>query len=176
MKKENTQAKLTYEETRFFGLIKIVGVKEFFGFALLWSSVITLALIGISMRFAPKNIDYALIGKELVSYLIGASASIFGIVIAALSVTLVLFHESLLPVLLKHKLLHKFLFPFWYAVAMWSINIVSLLFTYLIQALYLNKLMQWLVYLDIFLFLYATFYTVGLTGLVIRLALQKAQK
>ncbi|MCM3053706.1 hypothetical protein NSQ82_16685 [Caldifermentibacillus hisashii] len=167
--------KLTYEDTTFWGLLKIVGWKEFknwsFSLSLLFTLFIT-TLIYISGNF---NEGAFKISKELASTLLGASGGIFGIVIAALTVTLALFHQNLLPKMLETKLLHKYLFPFWKAVALWAVSILICLIIMVLIALKFDCYVSELIILEIFIFLYATFYTVKISGLVIQLALQRAQ-
>ncbi|MGN8232317.1 hypothetical protein ACTHAL_004268 [Priestia flexa] len=101
----------------------------------------------------------------------------FGIVIAALTITISLFSEALLPKMLNTKLLHKYLFPFWKAVVLWAINIILSIFLTTFTLLKFNKffLIESLLFLELFIFFYAVFYTIKLTGLVVQLALQKAQ-
>ncbi|MFD0825807.1 hypothetical protein ACT8ZR_09025 [Neobacillus sp. M.A.Huq-85] len=167
--------KVTYEETTFFGLLKIGGFKEFITWSMLYSILLTAALFLI-VHFKGKGTIYDL-AKAISPIELGASATIFSIVLAALAVTISLFHPTLLPALLKAKLLHKYLFPFWKVVAMWGLNLtfnlVIIIFTTIDLNLY--NFIEYIFILNTFLFIYSTLYTVKLTGLVIQLTLQRAQ-
>lgn len=166
--------KVPYEETTFFGLLKIVTIRTFLNWSFFWALFLTLWIF----LFVWKNDNLfgsaKIISKELSPLLLGASAGILGIVLAALSVTVALFHKALLPKMLENKLLHEYLFPFWKAVVLWAISIVICFFLIIFNALELYCYTIYLTYIEIFIFLYATFYTVKLTGVVIQLAIQKA--
>lgn len=167
---------IPYEETTFSGLLGVVGTKELYkNWSFFWALLITAWIVVYELIHGTINKDFLALSGILTGNLLGASAGIFGIVIAALSVTVALFHQSLLPVMLKSRLLHKFLFPFWYAVVLWAINIVFCIILLVLTNLKQECIMGFAYSIGIFFFLYATFYTVSLTGLVIRLALQKAQ-
>ncbi|WP_429844560.1 hypothetical protein [Brevibacillus sp. FIR094] len=166
---------LTYESTTFLGLLKIVRFREFKTWSFYWAIIFTTSFIIFIVRNKSEGSDFISLSSLLSGTLLGASAAIFGIVIAALTLTITLFHQSLLPVMLEKQLLQKYLFPFWFAVVLWSANIVTCLILLILQALKQNCFIPFFLSLELFLFLFATFYTVSLTGLVIRLALQRAQ-
>jgi len=168
--------KLQYNDTTYLGLFKTKGIKFYINWSLFWAFLIT----GSIGYFLWKTGDFSKqvndIGFAINEPLIGASASIFGIVIASLTLTITLFHQSLLPIMLEKKLLHKFLFPFWKAVSLWGISILLCLLLIVCEnAIILAPFTNYFTFLEIFIFLYSTFYTVSLTGLVIQLALQRAQ-
>lgn len=171
--KENYE--LTYRETTFFGLLRVSGFKAFFNWSMLYSILLTAGLTSL-IYFKSRLFTYDL-AQDISPILLGAAATIFGIVLAALAVSISLFHHSLLHILLTEKLLHKYLFPFWKAVSMWGISIVLNLIIIIISAAELNYkyTFEILFILNFFLFIYSTFYTVKLTGIIIRLTLQRAQ-
>ncbi|MGG4444798.1 hypothetical protein [Brevibacillus fortis] len=171
----NNHTKITFESTTFWGLLKIVGIKEFLSWSLYWAFILSAGLIIFIIRNNSPGSDFVTLASQLSGTLLGASAAIFGIVIAALTLTITLFHHSLLPAMLERQLLHKYLFPFWYAVALWCVNIFVGLLLIIFISLKQVCFIPFAISLELFLFLYATFYTVSLTGLVIRLALQRAQ-
>lgn len=166
--------KISYEETTFFGLLRIVTLRTFLNWSFFWALFLTLWIF----LFVWKNDNFIssakIISEELSPILLGASAGILGIVLAALSVTVALFHKALLPKMLEKKLLHEYLFPFWKAVVLWAISIVICFFLIIFNVLEIYCYTIYLTYFEIFIFLYATFYTVKLTGVVIQLAIQKA--
>ncbi|SFG09457.1 hypothetical protein [Sporolactobacillus nakayamae] len=167
-------AQLEYKDTTFVGLL----ITDKFSSSKNWSIVWSLLMTAITTYFVyqQKHPDKLLesISHSLSNTLLGASAGIFGIVIAALTLVISLFHHNLLLSMLKEKILQKFLFPFWKAVLLWCISIVLSLYLMILEAIPLNFLINKIIIAELFIFLYATFYTVNLTGLVIRLALQRA--
>ncbi|WP_028592380.1 hypothetical protein [Paenibacillus massiliensis] len=166
---------LSYEETTFIGLLKIDKLRAFKNWSILWAIILTVfVVLFISIKGDFQSIVFEF-SKEITSTLLGASAGIFGIVIAALTLTLTLFHQSLLPIMLREKLLQKYLFPFWFAVVLWAVNIVVCVFLTFLHVIKLTYVITPIFIFEFFVFLFATFYTVKLTGLVIRLALQRAQ-
>jgi len=168
--------KLAYLDTSFWGLFKTKGIKFFKNWSLLWSFMISGSIFFIIWKDGNFINQVTRIGFAINEPLIGASASIFGIVIASLTLTIALFHQSLLPIMLETKLLHKYLFPFWKAVSLWGISILLCLLLIICENVKpLYSLAMYLTIIEIFIFMYATFYTVKLTGLVIQLALQRAQ-
>ncbi|MEK4425216.1 hypothetical protein [Solibacillus sp. FSL K6-1523] len=168
-----------YKETTFFGMFRISGPKLVFNFTLLNS----LLLIGFihyifsGFELTDFNVYTPEIAKDLYNRISGMSASIFGIVIAALAVSMTIFNQKVLEPLEKTRLLHKFLFPFWYLVVLWGcVIIISTVAPYLyelgnIQPIYLTYLFLF----ELWLFIYAMFFAIKLTGLLIRLFLQNAR-
>lgn len=175
MKDEENNQDLTYEETTFFGLANISGLKSFKNWSLYWALFFWLLIILFVVTLGDFNNDFIVLSNDLSVFLFSISGGVFGIVIAALSVTVFLFHIDLMPSLLKAKLLHKYLFPFWKAVVLWSICILINLFLIIFNSLNMEFLNTWLMLIVLLVFLYAVFYTVKLTGLVIELALQRAR-
>lgn len=167
---------IKYKDTTFFGLFLTKGFRYFINWSFFWALIITLTILYLLWEnggFISKLIK---IGEVLNEPLLGASAGIFGIVIAALTLTVALFHQSLLSIMLKTKLLHKYLFPFWKAVSLWGISILICFILIILEIVSLpDRYVFYLTIIEIFIFLYSTFYTVKLTGLVIQLALQRAQ-
>jgi hypothetical protein len=167
---------LTWEETTFYGLFKKAGGSTLKNWTWFWAAILT---IGFGVFFTQNSTnlqeDLFSLSSAFAGTLLGAAAGIFGIVIAALTITITLFRKSLLPIMLRENLLQKFLFPFWFLVVLWAANIVLCVLLFAIQVLKQKYLTPFIFFLELFLFLYATFYTVRLTGLVIRLALQNAQ-
>ncbi|MGG1618011.1 hypothetical protein ACIFQM_00410 [Paenibacillus sp. NRS-1782] len=170
----NNNGMLSYDETTFRGLLKIVKLEPLKNWSSFWAVVLTLLMIAYVL-FEKDFEKLSVVADKTATTLLSASAAIFGIVIASLTLTITLFHQKLLPVMLKHNLLHRYLFPFWFVVLLWSINIVMCLFIVFIQVFGSPFGIAAVFSLEIFLFLFATFYTVNLTGLVIQLALQRAQ-
>lgn len=166
---------LTYEETTFLGLLSISGIKVFKNWSLFWASLITIWIVLFSWNNGTLYENLITISTNLTTTMLGASAGIFGIVIAALTLTVALFHQSLLPAMLEKKLLHKYLFPFWKAVVLWAISIVLSILLIIFNILQANCFIVPTIIIEVFIFFYATFYTVKLTGVVIQLALQRAQ-
>jgi hypothetical protein len=175
MRSDNKKYKLSYKDTTFWGLFKIAGWKEFKNWSFLFAIVFTAWISAFIYKSGDFREEAYQVSKQLASALLGASGGIFGIVVAALTVTLALFHQTLLPIMLETKLLHKYLFPFWKAVALWAVSIFSCLLIMIFNALEIKCYVAELTIFEIFIFLYATFYTVKLSGLVIQLALQRAQ-
>lgn len=166
--------KLNYRDTTFFGLLKIMGWRVINNWSFTWS----IFLVGGFILFTIgtdnfKNIPN--LSTSLVGILLGASASIFSIVIAALAVTLALFHRRLLPKLLSTKLLHKFLFPFWKAILLWCIAIIACIVIIILDTFNFQELITYPIIFVLFVFCYALFYTVHLAGNVIRNAMQSSQ-
>lgn len=175
MSTDNQKYKLRYKDTTFFGLLKIAGTSILKTWSIMWALLITISLI--SFLYSQDVLASGLVGlsKDASTLLLGASASIFGIVIAALSVTVALFHESILEKLLESKLLHIYLLPFWKAVVLWATNILLCFILIVLNSVKIIEFVPYLMAFEVFIFFYATFYTVRLTGLVIQLALQRAQ-
>ncbi|WP_141994969.1 hypothetical protein [Bacillus sp. B4EP4a] len=167
---------LTYEDTTFFGLLKIFGFKRAF---LNWSMAFSLLFMFlINLIVCLKGIHYYYSLAELLGpTILGSSATVFGIVLAALAVTISLFHPSILPSMLEEKLLHRYLFPFWKAVALWGVNMVLSLFLIILTQIELKGffIVESILSFNLLLFLYSTFYTVKISGLVVQLTLYWAQ-
>lgn len=174
-KSDSNEYELTYKDTTFFGLLKIFGIRAFLNWSMLYSILLTSVII-LTIEYKGSDIYFSL-AKYLAPTILGASATVFGIVLAALAVTISLFHPSLLPPMLKTKLLHKYMFPFWKAVAMWGGNIILSLFLIILTAINLDifSIVKFIFIFNTFLFIYSTFYTVKLSGLVVQLTLQRAQ-
>lgn len=175
MNSGNQKYKLRYKDTTFFGLLKIAGISILKTWSILWAFLITLSLL---LFFYSQDLlvsGLVDLSRSISSVLLGSSASIFGIVIASLSVTVALFHESILKLLLESRLLHIYLFPFWKAMILWAASILLCFILIVLNSVQITKFIPLFMALEIFMFFYATFYTVRLTGLVIQLALQRAQ-
>lgn len=170
-----SQSKVSFKETTFFGLLRINGVKIIFNWSFFWSFIVSIIPVCYSIGKGRFLSDFTQLSKALSSTLLGASAGVLGIVIAALTITLTLFHNSLLPKMLEIKLIHKFLFPYWFVVSLWGAGIVFCIFLNFLDTYGFKRGISIVFAFELFLFLYATFYTVQLTGLVIRLALQRSQ-
>lgn len=170
-----SNSKLSYRDTTFLGLLRINGVKVLINWSFFWSFLISSVPIFYSWKKGTFTSDFISLSKELSATLLGASAGVLGIVIAALTITLTLFHNSLLPKMLETKLIHKFLFPYWFVVVLWGVSIVLCIILNFFEVYGLVQSVAIVFGIELFWFLYATFYTVQLTGLVIRLALQRSQ-
>lgn len=171
-----SKTSIKYKDTTFYGLFSTKGIGYFLNWSLFWAVLITLGINFTLWKYGDYHGDVSKIGFALNEPLLGASAGIFGIVIAALTLTLTLFHQSLLPIMLEKKLLQRYLFPFWKAVGLWGISILLCFLQIIIENIGIfSKVNFYLTIVEIFIFLYSTFYTVKLTGLVIQLALQRAQ-
>ena len=171
----NDEEFLSYEDTTFIALLKTDKWEPLRNWSIFWAFILTLWIVIFTILHGSFQKDMVTFSDKITSTLLGASAGIFGIVIAALTLTLTLFHQKLLPAMLKEKLLQQYLFPFWFAVVLWALNITLCIFLMFFHALDQKCLIAPVFVFELFLFLYATFYTVKLTGLVIQLALQRAQ-
>jgi hypothetical protein len=172
---DSNKFELNYKDTTFWGLLKADSFSSFKNWSFVWALILT-SIITIYILNQKNSVTLlSLIADKLNETLLGASAGIFSIVIASLTITLTLFHESLLPIMLKEGLLQKYFFPFWQLVSLWSISIVVCFILIILEVINIPCIISKLIVAEFFIFLYATFYTVNLTGLVIRLALQKAQ-
>lgn len=167
---------LPYEDTTFIGLLKIVGFRKLILiWPFFWSIIIVFGtIIVVSLLGSVETVFFSLASSSS-GNMLGASAGALGIIIAALTVAITLFHQKLLPIMLKTQLLQKFLFPFWFAVVLWGFNVISCLIIPVFVTLNVKLVCSYLFGIELFLFSFATFYTIKLTGIVIRLALQKAQ-
>lgn len=171
---KTSNEKVNYEETKFYGLLKIVKLDPIKNWSIVWAFLLVASMVLYTVCYE-RFLDVSKVAILTTSTLLSASAAIFGIVIAALTLTITLFHQKLLPIMLERKLLHKYLFPFWFAVSLWGMNVFLFLGLMFLQVL-ANALVIAIVFsVAVFLFLFATFYTVSLTGLVVQLALQRAQ-
>ena len=167
---------LKWEDTTFWGLFKKSGKSTLKNWTWFWALIITLWFVIFFVMNSASFVEGVFaFSSALAGTLLGASAGIFGIVIASLTLSVTLFRKSLLPIMLKENLLQSFLFPFWFSVSLWSLNIVLCLILFAIQILNQKCLAPYFFFLELYLFIYSTFYTVRLTGLVIRLSLQNAQ-
>lgn len=169
---------LPYEETTFIGLLKITGIGEFLNYSLLYSIIISFFTWWLLLK---ENVNkmHVLI-NELSPLLLSTAGTIFGIVIAALAVTISVFYKPALPVMIKTKLLHVYMFPFWKAVTLWGLLIIINLFLIIGVKLEITQVpfirSDIVVSLVLFIFLYSVFYTIRLSGEVIRLTMQSSQK
>jgi hypothetical protein len=173
--KTSDDGMLSYEDTTFTGLLRIDMWQPIKNWSVLWAFILASWFVIYTIIHGNFQNDYVIFSDKITSTLLGASAGIFGIVIAALTLTLTLFHQKLLPEMLKENLLQEYLFPFWFAVILWASNITLCIFIMFFHALDQKCLIAPFFAFELFLFLFATFYTVKLTGLVIQLALQRAQ-
>lgn len=169
------QKKLNYSETTFFGQAKIAGISTILNWSAVWSIVLTFVIYLLISRLDSKVTVLVSLSQKLDLTLLSSSAGALGIIIAALSVTIALFSKTLLPMLLESKLLHKFLFPFWYSVLLWGSSVISCILLAILYEVNQLVLLSYIFIFEIFLFIYATLFTINLTGQVIRLALQNAQ-
>ncbi|MDY0404655.1 hypothetical protein P5G51_003875 [Virgibacillus sp. 179-BFC.A HS] len=175
MRSNNQKYQLRYEDTTFFGLMKIAGLSILKTWSIMWAVLFTASLLLFMYHSGNLVNDLNELSKKAADLLLSASASIFGIVIASLSVTVALFHESILKSLLESKLLHTYLIPFWKAVVLWATSILLCFLLIFFNSIGNIFFVPYLMAFEVFVFFYATFYTVRLTGLVIQLALQRAQ-
>ncbi|GLI04311.1 hypothetical protein YDYSG_03410 [Paenibacillus tyrfis] len=171
-----SQYKLTYEQTTFLGLLRIYGYKVVINWSFFWALIFSALPMSYSI-FVSKSFteDFNTLSKALTTTFLAASAGVLGIVIAALTVTLTLFHNSLLSKMLETKLLHTFLFPYWFAATLWGLSIVICTGIVILDVFKLTEILPFCFVLELLLFLFATFFTIKLTGLIIRLALQRSQ-
>lgn len=174
MSKTN-QGALNYSETTFFGFTKISGVSTILNWSIVWALLFTTIYVILLSYCGDFSESTHRIIPILNTTILASSASAMGVIIAALSVTIALFSKSLLPKLLQSKLLHKFLFPFWYAVLLWGITVFLSLFVSVTQQISLLTASTVIFTVSFFLFIYSIFFTINLTGQVIRLTLQNAQ-
>jgi hypothetical protein len=171
--------KKKYKETTFFGMFKISGPRLVFNFTLFYSLLATLLIHYILSGF--KLSDFSVyapeLAKDFYNRISGMSASIFGIVIASLAVSMTVFNQKILEPLEKSKLLHKFLFPFWYLIVLWGIIIlISTIGPYLYGINTTTTIfLPYLLVFELWLFIYALFFAIKITGLLIRLFLQNAK-
>jgi hypothetical protein len=161
------KTKIKYSDTTFWGLLRIVGIKEFLNFSLFFSIVISLFFWKIILPEYGAN-TFILI-KISSPILLSSAATIFGISLAALSVTISVFYKPILPAMLETKLLHKYLFPFWKTVALWGIVIIITFFLMIVTNLEINDIpiigSDIAFIIVIFLFTYSVFYTIRLRSL-----------
>lgn len=171
--------KKRYKETTFFGMFKISGPKLVFNFTLFNSLLATLFIHFIlsGYELTEFSVYTPELAKDFYNRISGMSASIFGIVIAALAVSMTVFNQKILEPLEKSKLLHKFLFPFWYLIVLWgSIILISTIGPYLyVVDTKVITFLPYLVIFELWLFIYALFFAIKITGLLIRLFLQNAK-
>ncbi|MCM3312017.1 hypothetical protein CHH78_02260 [Shouchella clausii] len=165
---------LLYKETTFLGLIRIVGLKMILNWSFFWSTTLMSAFIFILISTNNFNkLNLAL--ERIPEILVGASASIFTIVLAALAIIIATFNKKILPRLLLSKLLHKFLFPFWKAMVLWGFSILAGLTIIVLYEMEIYKFLDYTLIFNLYIFIYSLFYTIGLTGHVIRHVLQSSQ-
>lgn len=172
--RQNRTAELVFKDTTFWGMLK-VSRNELLSWSLLWSALFTAVLLLCLLLHGSLKIYTWSLSVSLTGIFFGASAGLLAIVISALAVTLAVFRDHLLPAMLESKILHKFLFPFWLASVLWVINIVLCILIFVNVSLNSKSLITPTFFVELFFFLYASFYTVSLTGFVIRLSLQRAQ-
>jgi hypothetical protein len=173
MKKNN--GKLSYEDTTFIGLLKIVKLRALKNWSFFWSIVLTGCIILYSEYYGDITIDMAIMSDKLTTTLLGASAGILAIVIAGLAITIALFKPSFLPRMLEIKFLHRLLFLFWFSSVLWGVSIVLCLLLVVICTLKQTYLIPIFFSIELFTFFFATFHTISLTGSIIRFTLQNAQ-
>lgn len=178
MKNNNTKknnSELQYEDTTFFGLLKTVKLSPFKKWSLFWAIVFTLCILLSFAFFGDFKNDINIMSEMLATSLLGASAAILAIVIAGLAITIALFKPALLPHMLKTKFIQKLLFPFWLTSALWGISIIFCIILVVLHILKQSLLISILFSVELFTFFFATFYTIALTGVIIRFALQNSQ-
>ena len=166
---------VTFEETTFFGLLKILKADELKNWSFYLSFLFTFCIFVLIVLNNNFIIITNLLAEKLAVALLGASASILAIDLAGLAITVAIFRPPLLPRMLETKLLHRLLFPFWFSAAWWSISIFLCIILILLEVLGKKILISSLLLVEVFVFLFSTFYTVSLTGVIVRLALQTAQ-
>ena len=168
-----------YKETTFLGMLKISGPRLVFNFTLLNSLLVFLFIHYILSGFNLTNFEVYSpeIAKDFYNRISSMSASIFGIVIASLAVSMTVFNQKILEPLEKSKLLHKFLFPFWYLIVLWGCVIIFSTFApYLYELDTIQPvLLPYFLLFEIWLFIYSMFFAIKITGLLIRLFLQNAR-
>lgn len=168
-----------YKETTFVGMLKINGLSFFANFSLLYSLLFfcIIHLLVTNFNFCSFE-NYNIISKEIFTKISGTSSSIFGIVIAALAVTMTIFNEKIVGVLEDKKLLHKFLFPFWFLVFCWGTLILVSFFAPIIDQIIgetYKLFFNYITAFGIWLFIYALFLSINITGLLIRLFIQNSK-
>lgn len=168
-----------YKETTFIGMVKINGLSLFLNFSLLLSILFYLLIHTLITNFNFFSFEnYDKIASNFYSNISGISSSIFGIVIAALAVTLSIFNQKVVSVLEETKLLHKFLFPFWFLVSCWGVLIFISTFVKVVPTEVLISypcIFNIILGFTIWLFIYSVFMTINITGLLIRLFIQNSK-
>ena len=168
-----------FKETTFLGMLKINGFSLFANYSLLFSFVFFLIihLLITNINFCSFD-NYDIVSKIIYTKISSVSSSIFGIVIAALAVSMSIFNEKIVDVLEKRKLLHKFLFPFWFLVSCWGILILISTFIDVIHKDVIESIpsiFNIITSFSIWLFIYSLFLSINITGLLIRLFIQNSK-
>ncbi|WP_413362291.1 hypothetical protein [Lysinibacillus sp. 3P01SB] len=168
-----------YKETTFLGMFRISGLKLVFNLTLLNSLIVIIIIHSIFSEFNLNNFSIYTpeLAKDFYNRISSMSASIFGIVIASLAVSMTVFNQKILAPLEKTKLLHKFLFPFWYLIVLWgAVIIISTFAPYLYNIDTINStVLNSILLFEFWLFIYSLFFAIKITGLLIRLFLQNAR-
>lgn len=103
------------------------------------------------------------------------SATLLGIILAGLAIIVALAAGNILRLMLKGKILHKLLFPFWYVTVLWSISTALSIFIGISDLLLSNSHVELLLAIEVFIFTYSIYATVGLVGSSIKIMLILAQ-
>lgn len=168
-----------YKETTFMGMLRINGVTLFFNYSLLYSLLFFLIIHLLVTNFNIFSFDnYQDISYDMFSRISSISSSIFGIVIAALAVSMSIFNQKIVSMLESNKLLHKFLFPFWFLVLCWGLLILISSFIPVIDHNIIDAnqiIYNGITVFSIWLFIYALFFSINITGLLIRLFIQNSK-
>lgn len=168
-----------YKETTFMGMLKINGISLFCNFSLLFSLLVFLLIHLLITNFSICSFEnYDSVSTIIFPKISSIASSVFGIVIAALAVSMSIFNQKIVDILEKTKLLHKFLFPFWFLVSCWGVlilisTLITLIHTEVIKSA--PNIFYAITAFSVWLFIYSTFLTINITGLLIRLFIQNSK-
>lgn len=134
--------------------------------------------LGVVIRILLERLD--LVEIDNFSRYLGTTGSsigggVLGIVIAGLAIISALSNGGLSKVLLKNRLLHRLLFPFWLVSIIWCISILVFIALYFEIYFADEQFMRWLVTISCFVFTYALTSTVGLIGNTIQIGVISAK-
>lgn len=160
--------RVTPDTVNFYHLLKSVKMTALiFNFSFLFSVLITV-LFKYYGSYSKATI------QSLIEYLSGiigpASATLLGIVLTGLAILIALFRENISGLLVKHGLLQRFLFPFWFVSILWGVSTFICTGFKLFQGLP-YKYLIYAIHFEIFIFIYALFSTVALLGHAIKVAI-----
>lgn len=168
-----------YKETTFFGMLKINGISLIWNYSLLYSLLFFILIHFFITGFNINSFDnYQNIFNELYTKILSISSTVFGIIIAALAVSMSIFNQKIISALESNKLLHKFLFPFWFLIVCWGILIFISAFIPMVAKQIISEyptVVNCISGFSIWLFTYSLFFSINITGLLIRLFIQNSK-
>ncbi|WP_043929797.1 hypothetical protein [Bacillus sp. EB01] len=168
--------KIDLDDLSFIGFLKIVKLRNI---TIKYPGTY-IALLGSFLFYKyiinGKDFDSEKVTAYLGDTVVSVSASLLGIIIAALAILIALAMGEVAHLLLKNKTLQKLLFPFWLVTVFWGLSTFLSISIFFFQPIFNGfKYFYFLYSVEVFIFIYALYATIGLIGSSIKIMILVAR-